>query len=158
MSDKKLVLDTDNLDIESERFIEVPIKGPGDANRLVVLNGIALSGTEDDTTTLDSNAGVPQHWNVLIHTKYRLADADRWQNIVDRNADLLQATWVSLCAIKADEAGGTASWGFLLALDSVTASIDSTNRVRLQIRAGLQGDSTIMKIAYQVNFLIKKAL
>lgn len=163
MADKKLILDTDNLDIESERFIEVPIKGPGEANRLVVLNGIALSGVIDNENTnadtLDSISTSPEHWTVLIHTKYRLTDADRWQNIVNGNTELLQATWVSLCGVAADEEGGAfESLGFIAALDSVSASINSTNRVRLLIRAGLQGDCTIMKIAYQVNFIIRKAL
>ena len=83
MSDGKLNLDTDTLDLESERFIEIPIKGPGDANRLVVLNGIAISGA--DGSGLDTPDQNPMHWDVLIQTKYRLAEADRWSGIVEGN-------------------------------------------------------------------------
>ncbi len=46
----------------------------------------------------------------------------------------------------------------MVALDAVTATINANRRVQLEICAGLQGDSTILRIAYQVNFLIKKAL
>ncbi len=151
MSDGKLNLDTDTDDILDERFIEVPITGPGEANRLVVLNGIALSGK--DGSGLDTPDQRSQHWDVFIQTKYRLAEADRWLGIVEGNTELLHATWLSLCAITADEEGG-----FTIGLETVTASINSTNRVRLHIYAGLQGDSTLLKISYQVNFLLKKSL
>ena len=149
-----LILDSDYRQIESERYIEVPIKGPGEANRLVILNGLAISGADDPTGFgLDTATQNVFHRTVFINTKYRLADADRWQQIVNGNTDLLQASWLSLCAITADEEGG-----FVVALDAVTATINANHRLQLEICAGLQGDSTILKVAYQVNFLIKKAL
>jgi hypothetical protein len=153
MSDEPpLILDGDYKQIGSERFIEVPLSGPGDANSLVMLNGIAFTGSDDPGRGLDRIEG-DSHWAVFIDTKYRLADADPWPNIVNGSTTLLQATWVSLCAITADEEGG-----FVTALESATADWNSNKRIKLEIHAAVQGDCTILKIAYQVNFLIRKTV
>jgi hypothetical protein len=118
-----------------------------------MLNGIAFSGSDDNGFGLNSDDS-KRSFDLFVNTKYRLADADQWLKIVDGNTDLIQTTWVSLCAITADEEGG-----FAVALDSMTAGVNSNKRVQLEVNpAGLIGDATILKVAYQVNFLIKKAV
>lgn len=101
------------------------------------------------------------HGDVFITTDYRLENRDRWKEIVNENTSLLHATTVSLAAIASDdeESPGTPT-GFVFALDQVETIVDSadSNRIQIHITGGLQGDSTLMRISYQTNILVQKAV
>jgi hypothetical protein len=151
MSDFKKELDTDTGDVESHRFLEIPISGPGSANRLVTITGIAIPDADISDGNKPANELI--HGDIFIKTDYRLRDTDKWQGIVHRNTTLLAATYASLASITYDEEVDD----FTAAVDSVDATVDTDGRIRVHMVVGLQGDTTIHRISYQTNILVQKA-
>lgn len=145
MSDFKQVLDTDLDEVWSHRFCEMPVLGPGLANRLVTITGIALSRVDADQTDIAFG-------DIYIKTDYRIRDQDHYKGIVDGNTSLLAATYVSLTSIASDD-----STEVTFAVNTVSTSVDTVGRIQLHIQAALQGDATLSSIAYQANILIQKA-
>lgn len=136
-------------DVSSHHVCEIPVVGPGKANRLVIITGLAncsagegkgLDVDQDDIATTD----------VQITTEYRLGPDDEW---------LGSAAYVSLATVTADDLDfpGTPT-GFIFALNEVTAQIDEQDgrSVVIHIDVALQGDSTLKQIAYQANGLLQK--
>jgi hypothetical protein len=138
----KISLDVDQCEVESHTFCEIPVSGPGLANRLVTITGIAVPAAD---TTDDSAGG-----DIYIKTDYIVNSPDQWLNIVDGNTSLLQATTATLASIAVDEGE------FILAIDEIAAQRNTDGRIQINIRAGIQGDSTLHRISYQANILISK--
>jgi hypothetical protein len=154
------IVDTDTGSVESHRFLEIPISGPGAANRLVAITGVAIpEADESDGTGTNAQNEPLIHGDIFIKTDYRLKDTDRWQEIVNGNKALLAATYVSLASITYDdeEPAIDAVPAFTAAVDSVDTTVDSDNRIQVHLVVGLQGDTTIHRISYQVNILVQKA-
>ena len=150
-----VLLRSDRGEISNPAFLEIPVRGPGLANCLVVITGLATSGTPDGAG-LDVNSEDAAFGEVLITTNYFLDKADKWLGIINNNTELRHATYVTLTAIAADDDDDTA--GFTLAVNEVETTVDENdgNRVRIRVAVALQGDSTISKIGYQANILIRK--
>ncbi len=145
--------------VNSHHFCEIPVTGPGRANRLVMITGIAICGTKD-AKGLDVNRDDIVSDEVFITTEYHLGKNDNWLGLVkDQDMALLAATYASLAAIAADDddAPGTPS-GFLLALNDIKTRVneEDARSVQIHLTVGLQGDSTLAQIAYQANILIEK--
>lgn len=145
---KLSTLDTDTGDVISHRFMEIPITGPGSANRLVCITGIAVRAydTGDNWETLEL-------FDFYIKTDYRLHDQDQFTNIVDGNTELLSATYMAMANISADD-----STDVVFGLDNVEAQIDTNRRVQIHVNGSILGDATYNEVTYHVNILIKKAL
>ena len=141
----KQILDTDTGDVHSHRFMEMPITGPGSANTLVCITGIAVSGKDFVDEVL-----VP--FDIYIATDYRLHDQDQFKNIVDGNTDLIAATYVALASVAADD-----DTDVVYGVDQVETRIDSNRRVQIHVTASLLGDATFNELAYQANILVRKA-
>ena len=145
--------------VNSHHFCEIPVIGPGRANRLVMITGIAICGTKD-TKGLDVNRDDIVSDEVFITTEYHLGKNDNWLGLVKgQDMTLLAATYASLAAIAADDddAPGTPT-GFLLALNDIKTRVneEDARSVQIHLTVGLQGDSTLAQIAYQANILIEK--
>ena len=160
MSDFEIVLDTDTGGVVSHRFLEIPISGPGKANRLVTITGIAIPNA-DYNSHLDEPVA---HGDIFIHTDYQLKALDAVDGLVDGNRGLLAATYASLASISyvAEEGIGdpTSAPAFTAAVDSVAAGIDKDRRIVVHLVVGVQGKpsfTTIHRISYQANILIQKA-
>ncbi len=148
--------------VNSHHFCEIPVIGPGRANRLVMITGIAICGTKD-IGGLDVDRDDIVSDDVFITTDYHLDKNDNWLGIVDgQDKALLAATYVSLAAVAADDEDFFPSTptGFLMALNSVETSVneEDARSVQIHLTVGLQGDSTLAQIAYQANILIQKAV
>jgi hypothetical protein len=142
---KPVVLDTDIGEVRSHRFMEIPVVGPGTANRLVAITGIAVVDVDSIDETLSP-------FGIYIKTDYRLRDADEYLGIVNNNTDLIAATYVALAGIAADD-----STEVVLGVDAVETRIDTNRRVQIHVTASLLGDATCNTVAYQANILIKRA-
>jgi hypothetical protein len=125
--------------------VEIPIAGPGSANTLVCVSGIAVSGADSQSEFL-----VP--FEIFIKTDYRLHDADEFKGIVNSNSELLAATYATLAGIAADDSTDVA-----YGVDSIETTIDANRRVQIHVVASLLGDATVNEVAYQANIIIKKA-
>jgi|ERR1700730_7102393 len=143
----KRVLDTDTGGVESHHFCEVPVSGPGTANRLVTITGVAISDVDTGDETDHDMSG-----DIFIKTDYRLKDQDKYKDIVNGNKTLLAATYVSLASIAADD-----STDVTYAVNRVFTDVDSANRIQIHIQADLHGDVTLSRISYQTNILLQKA-
>ena len=125
--------------VASAHHLEIPIVGPGRANLLVVIDGIAIPdlatdealGTED-TTKVD----------FLIDTDFKLRDDDK---LIDGSA------YVTLSSIDADD-----STDFLLALDNTEVKVRISNVVQLKASGAVGGDTGLHRIGYQVNLLVMR--
>jgi hypothetical protein len=154
-------LRADDGDVNSHQFCEIPVAGPGRANRLVVITGLAICGTKD-IGGLDVVQDDIVSADVFITTDYHLDKRDNWLGIVDgQDMSLLAATYVSLACIASDneDAPGTPD-GCLMAINDVKTRIneEDARSVLIHLKVGLQGDSTLGQISYQANILIQKAL
>ena len=151
-------VDTDTGGVVSHRFLEIPISGPGTANRLVTITGVAVPDADEQDGTLDPSEPLI-HGDIFIKTDYRLTDTDKWQGIVDGNTTLLAATYVSLASITYDdeEPSIVQNPTFTAAVDSVETIVDTDGRIQVHVVVGLQGDTTIHRISYQTNILVQKA-
>jgi len=159
MSDFTKVVDTDFGSVESHRFLEIPIFGPGKANRLVTITGVAIpEADEQDGVPANSEVEPLIHGDIFIKTDYRLKDSDNWEGIVHGNKALLAATYVSLASITYDdEEPFNPAPGFTAAIDSVETTVDTDGRILIHLVVGLQGDTTIHRVSYQANILLQKA-
>jgi len=72
VSDFKKELDTDTGGVESHRFLESPISGPGSANRLITITGIAVP--DADISDGRKPASELNYGDIFIKTDYRLKD------------------------------------------------------------------------------------
>ena len=135
MSSDTITLSADLGDIGSLGRIDIPVQGPGGANLLVMLNGITLSGVD-----VDWNAEVPLSF--LIETDFKLG-----------NGDVLRAStgYVCLASIGADD-----NKPMEVALDQVTVIQRTSDVIALLLQGAILGDTTIFRIAYQANLLIKR--
>jgi hypothetical protein len=142
----KMSLDVDQCEVESHRICEIPVSGPGLANRLVMITGIAVPAldTGDSDTTFRGD--------VYVKTDYIVNPPDQWLNIVDNNAALLQATSATLASIVNESEGES-----LFAVDEVSTQRNTDGRIQVNLRVAMQGDVTLARIAYQANILIRKA-
>jgi hypothetical protein len=170
-NDFDLHLYTDRDQVRDPSFCEVPIRGPGFANTLVTITGIALSGTTDNhdlNVSLDVDTKeITPRGKVHIHTNYYLDETDQWKGIAGNGEELLQATTAFLTGLVNDDVefldvlgpSEPVTSGFSFGLDSVSASVKESekNRIVIDVEVGLSGDSTLAKIAYQANILIQKA-
>lgn len=141
----QLVLDVDQCGAESHRFCEIPVSGPGKANRLAIITGIAVPALDT------SDPDVSYKGDIYIKTDYIVNSPDRWLNIVNGNTSLLQATTATLANIF-DESEGPS----LFAVDEVAAQRNTDGRIQINLRVAIQGDVTLSRIAYQANVLIFK--
>jgi hypothetical protein len=154
------------------RWCEIPVPGPGTANTLVMITGIALSGETDNDLTLDVFENDVSRGNLSIYTNYWLKPGDQWKQIAPDpldpngalNTNLLEATIVSLCSVAQEDTDdisllGTGPIGFTFGLDSVDTVVDEgeNDRIRIDLSVGLQGDATLLRFSYQANILIHKA-
>ena len=142
----KISLDVDQCEVESHRFCEVPVSGPGLVNRLVTITGIAVPAA--DTQTFDDTF----RGDIFVKTDFILNPPDQWLNIVDGNTDLLQVTYVALADIN-NEAEGN----FIFAVDETSTQRNVDGRIQVNIRAAVQGNVTLARVAYQANILFHKA-
>lgn len=150
MSDFKKELDTDTGGVESHRFLEIPISGPGSANRLITITGIAVP--DADISDGRKPASELNYGDIFIKTDYRLKDTDKWLGIVDGNTTLQAATYASLASITFDDALDADT----VAVDSVDTTVDTDGRIRVHVLVALQGDMTIHRISYHANILVQK--
>lgn len=137
--------------VTEPRFVEVPIAGPGTANTLVVITGLANPGYADvDTDTLTFG-------EVTIKTQYLLGPGDTYLGIVDNNSQLLAASLVSLTHMAIDDDELSGPTGFTVAVDTVDTSIGSDNRVWLKVGIALQGETDLLQFSYQASVVLQKA-
>lgn len=142
----KRSLDVDQCEVESHRFCEIPVSGPGRANLLVIITGIAVpaSDTPDKDPTYSGD--------IYVKTDYIVNAPDEWQDIVDGNKNLLQATYVTPASILNESEGE-----FIFAVNNVSTQRNSDGRIQINIAAVLHGDVTLARVAYQASILIHRA-
>ena len=164
MSNFSIVVDALAGGVVSHRFLEIPISGPGKANRLVTITGVAVPDADQSEGDPTGDPKEPLvHGDIVIKTDYRLGDADQWEGILDGNQTLLAATYVSLASITYDDeediTNPLSAPAFTAAVDSVDTTVDVNdgNRIQVHLVVGLQGDTTIHRISYQTNILLQKA-
>jgi hypothetical protein len=139
--------------VESHRFLEIPISGPGTANTLVTITGVAIPAADEQSGTQDEKEPLI-HGDIYITTDYRLKDSDKFLPPA--------ATYVSLASITYDDEEGTPlsipAPAFTAAIDSIDTTVNTDdNRIQVHLVVGIQGDTTINRISYQVNALLQKA-
>lgn len=149
--------------VVSHRFLEIPISGPGTANRLVTITGVAVPDADQSDGNPTGDPKEPLiHGDVYIITDYQLRDSDQWQKIFDENTTLLAATYVSLASITYDDeediANPLSAPAFTAAIDSVDTTVYVDNRIQIHLVVGLQGDTTIHRVSYQANILLRRAV
>ena len=149
MSDFKIVIDADIEGVESHRFLETPISGPGKANRLVTITGIAIPNADFFGQPL-------AHGDIFILTEYRIKDLGEFEGIVDGNKALLAATYASLASISyGGDSYADPPPSFTAAVDSVDTRV-ADGRIVVHLVVGLQGVTSIHRISYQANVLVRK--
>jgi hypothetical protein len=142
----KLSLDVDQCEVESHRFCEITVSGPGRANRLVIITGIAVPAA-------DTNSPDPLfRGDIFVKTDFIITPPDEFLNIVDGNQNLLQATYVTLADINNESEGS-----FIFAVDEASTQRNVDGRIQVNIRAAMQGDVTLARVAYQASILFHKA-
>jgi hypothetical protein len=134
----------DRGDVGSASYLEIPLAGPGEANTLVIVNGIAIPdlatnenlGTED-TIRLD----------FLIDTNYNLRDNDL---LIDHSA------YVCLSSIETDDDEGEGG-EFRLALETADVLVRPTGKVvQLKASGAAGGDTGLHRIGFQLNLLVRR--
>jgi hypothetical protein len=131
----------DRGDVGSASYLEIPIAGPGEANTLVIVDGIAIPdlGTDENFNTENTT-----RLDFLIDTNYRLGDHDR---LIDQSA------YVCLSSIDADD-----STEFRLALDATDVVVRPTgNIVQLKVSGAFGGDTGLHRIGFQANLVVARA-
>jgi hypothetical protein len=136
-------LAADMGDVVSARYLEIPIKGPGQANNLVVIDGIAVPDLDTNEKFGLENPVPPVRVNFFIDTNYKLGDDD---SLIDHSA------YVCLSSINADD-----STEFRLALDGTDVKVRTSKVVQLIAFGGVGGDTGLMRIGFQVNLLVRKS-
>jgi len=137
--------------VESHRFLEIPISGPGSANTLVTITGVAIPNADMESGT-DDPAKLIQG-DIFIKTDYQLKESDQF---------LQAATYASLASVTYDDGepgdpnNPVPAPAFTAAVDSIDTTVVD-NRVQVHLVVGIQGDTTIHRISYQANVLLKKA-
>ena len=140
----KIPLDVDQCDVESHRFCEIPVMGPGVANRLVIITGIAVVAA--DTPDPRTFRG-----DVYIKTDYIVNPPDQWLGIVNGNATLLQTTYAALADINNESEGES-----LFAVDEASTQRNTDGRIQVNLRLAAQGDVALMRVSYQACILIRR--
>src|SRR5215831_6071270 len=162
----RLTLDVDQCEVESHRYCEIPVAGPGLANTLVMITGIAVPAA--DVGRNEAETTVLCQGDIWIKTDYIVRSPDQWQHIANDpktgqpNEFLLQATNVTLATIFNEQGTNIAliepeEGEFTFAVNDVVAQVNTDGRVQIWIRAAAQGDVTLARIAYHANILIRKA-
>jgi hypothetical protein len=163
MSSFSIIVDALAGGLVSHRFLEIPVSGPGKANRLVTITGVAVPDADQLLGNPTGDSKYLIQGDIVIKTDYRLKDADKWEGILDGNQTLLAATYVSLASVTYDDeediTNPLSAPAFTAAVDSVdtTVDVDDGNRIQVHLVVGLQGDTTIHRISYQANILVQKA-
>ncbi|MGA7124923.1 MAG: hypothetical protein WBZ19_01345, partial [Chthoniobacterales bacterium] len=76
MSNFSIVVDALAGGVVSHRFLEIPISGPGKANRLVTITGVAVPDADQSEGDPTGDPKEPLvHGDIVIKTDYRLGDA-----------------------------------------------------------------------------------
>jgi hypothetical protein len=137
--------------VESHRFLEIPISGPGSANTLVTITGVAIPNADIESSGADDLKNLI-HGDIFIKTDYQLKESDQF---------LQAATYASLASITFDDNEGDPTNpfpapAFTAAVDSIETTVFD-NRIQVHLVVGIQGDTTINRISYQANVLLKKA-
>jgi hypothetical protein len=74
---------------------------------------------------------------------------------------LLAATYVSLASVTYDDeediTNPLSAPAFTAAVDSVDTTVFGDNRIQIHLVVGLQGDTTIHRVSYQANILLRRA-
>jgi hypothetical protein len=148
----KISLDVDQCEVESHTFCEIPVSGPGLANTLVIITGIAVPAADTDIGTGNIEVDTTCRGDIYVKTDYIVNPPDPWLNIVDGNQTLLHATYVTLASIVNESEGK-----FLFAVDEVFTQRNTDGRIQVIMRTAIRGDATLARIAYQASILIRKA-
>jgi hypothetical protein len=139
MSSTSIEISADLNQVASAHHLEIPIIGPGRANLLVIVDGIAIPDVATDEY-IGSEDSTP--FDYFIQTDYKLKDDDV---IIDSSA------YVTLSSIDADD-----STNFLIALDVAEVLVKTTNVIWLHISGGFEGDTGLHRIGYQVNLVVSR--
>jgi hypothetical protein len=131
-------LDTDRCDVESHRFIEVPLRGPDPVTTLVIVSGIAVP-------KIDGPDAVPEdvRFEASILTDYKL---DSQSQFVDGSA------YVWLSSISDDDFNHFTA----ASLDEVSVAATVDGRIQIRVLGSLRGDMAIERIGYQAFVLSSK--
>ncbi len=141
MTGRPIGLSFDNGEVGSGRFLEIPIKGPGSANLLVMIDGLAISpidGTPFNAFSDDAE--------FHIATNYRLRDQDE---MLDASA------YACLAEVQADDEPDTGS-NFSLTISGTGVVVATTRVIQLQVSAQLAGDTALMRIGYRLNVVLHR--
>jgi hypothetical protein len=147
----QIFLDVDHCEVESHRFCEIPVSGPGRANLLVIITGIAVPFA--DAITPDNQGNPTYSGEIYVKTDYIVNPPDEWKNIVEDNKDLLQATYVTPVSILNEEEGE-----FLFAVDEASTHRKSEGPIEIKITALLRGNVILARVAYQASILIHRPI
>jgi hypothetical protein len=126
--------------VASAHHLEIPIVGPGRANLLVVVDGIAIPDVATDEF-IGTEASTP--FDYFIQTDYKLKDDDL---LLDSSA------YVTLSSIDADD-----STNFLIAMDTTEVLVRTTRVIWLHVHGGFEGDTGLHRIGYQVNLVVSRS-
>ena len=140
-------LDVDHYEVCSHRYLEIPVSGPGLANCLVIVAGLAAPRLDVDFANVD----VQSSGLVLVETDYRLKEADQWENIANNKDVLIQTTNASLAALENSE------HPFIYAVNDAWSTITTDGRVQINIGVTVAGEIVLAKISYQACILIHRA-
>jgi hypothetical protein len=131
-------------DVASARYLEIPVSAPGEANTLVIVDGIAIPdlATDENLHTEDTI-----HLDFLIDTNYKLGDNDL---LIDHSA------YVCLSSIEADDDQGDGG-EFRLALETADVLVGKTSKiVQLKVSGAAGGDTGLHRIGFQLNLLVRR--
>lgn len=131
----RILLAADLGDVGSVSHLEIPTQGPGEANLLVFINGITLSGQDVDSEN-------PDPLEMIIETDYKLRDNDVLIN---------SSAYACLASFGADD-----DRTLEVALDDVAVIRRTSNVIALRVTGQLVGDTTLFRVAYQVNLLLSR--
>ena len=106
--------------VNSHHFCEIPVIGPGRANRLVMITGIAICGTKD-TKGLDVNRDDIVSDEVFITTEYHLGKNDNWLGLVKDQDMFVASALLSCSAFSAADPTGMSPSSKRLCVPNVTA-------------------------------------
>ena len=131
-------LAADDGEVDSARVLEIPINGPREANRLVIITGIAVPSLDTDDRLYTRET---IHIEFRIETGYKIAEQD---SFLDGSA------YVCLSSIQRD--GDTE---YRIAVEAAKVDLATSKVVRLIAFGAVGGDTALNKIGFQLNLLIR---
>lgn len=118
-------------------FIEARVDGPNDANRLFIFTGTAIVNFEMPFERQEPGTRELKFFRIILA-----------KNLASGKDFRGSSTFASLAHIQNDEGED-----FAHAVLEANTTVQSDGSLRLQVRLGVENDSALLRLSYQVNVL-----